>query len=209
VVQEFGTARTLSSPRVLALNNQQAILKVAENDVFFTVDVDLSVIGSTTTAQVVQSVDTEVNTVPIGLIMTVQPSIDRETGEITMNLRPTITRVVRRVRDPNPELAAADVVSEIPVVEVREVDTVVRMRSGEIMIMGGLMQEEVINDSERTPGFADVPLLGYLFQGRDDRARVTELVILLKATIVEGPVHAPQDRTIYETFTRDPRPLTF
>jgi len=208
-VQEFGTARTLSSPRLLALNNQQAVLKVAENDVFFTVDVDLAVLGNVNNAQVVQSIDTEANTVPIGLIMTVQPSVDRASRDITLNLRPTVTRVVRRVQDPNPELAAANVVSEIPVVEVREVDTVVRMHSGEIVVMGGLMQERTINNSQRTPGLADIPLLGELFTGRDDQAQVSELVIFLKATIVDGPTYHAQDQRVYDAFTEDPRPLQF
>lgn len=208
-VQEFGTARTLSSPRILALNNQQALLKVAENDVFFTVDVDLAVLGNINNAQVVQSIDTEANTVPIGLIMTVQPSVDRVSRDVTLNLRPTVTRVVRRVQDPNPELAAANVVSEIPVVEVREVDTVVRMHSGEIVVMGGLMQERTIKNSERTPGLADIPVIGELFTGRDDQAQVSELVIFLKATIVDGPTYQAQDQRVYDAFTDDPRPLQF
>jgi len=119
-LETFGDVKVLSSPKVMALNNQTAILKVVDNEVYFTTDVEVdsgSVNQNSTTV-----VDTDVHTVPIGIVMAVTPFID-ENREVTLNVRPTISRIIRFVDDPNPILAEQGVVSQIPVIQVREIET--------------------------------------------------------------------------------------
>lgn len=133
-----------------------------------------------------------------------------------MTLRPTISRVVDEKEDP-----AVAIVSKhgqkslVPEVQVRELDSVITMPSGTTVVMGGLMEERADNMESGLPGVSDVPLLGSLFKGKTEDNGVAELVIFLRATIVdqstdlpvrEEPI-APADKNLYETFTHDPRPL--
>lgn len=207
LMDTFGTSRTLSSPRLTVVNNETALLKVAQNEVYFTVE------SRTTTSQYAPPIVTytsTLNTVPIGLLMQVQPSINLQNAQISLNLRPTISRVVGRVQDPAVSLVNPDVVSAVPVVEVREVDSVVTMESGSVLIMGGLMQERSANEDEQIPGLGDVPVAGNLFKRQNRDSTVTELVIFLRATIVNGRDSVHQaDVDLYNTYTPDPRPIGF
>lgn len=218
LTDSFGVSRTLSSPRLHAMNNQQAVLTFAENEVYFTLDVqeeeDTSGNGSNTTL----TIDSTVNTVPIGVILTLQPSINLDTQEITMNIRPTLSRIASRVSDPGVEIIVArssqngddNVKSEIPVIEVRELDSILKIKSGEIMVIGGLMKEVNSNTDKGVPGAGRVPLFGHLFKSVEKGTEVVETVIFIKATIIPsaGLVEEP-DKKFYKTFTRDPRPLAF
>ncbi|SOE00030.1 pilus (MSHA type) biogenesis protein MshL [Caenispirillum bisanense] len=211
LVDEFGTARTLSNPRLTVLNNQNAVLKVAENEVYFTIRVEREQNDDGPDTVTYQS---ELRTVPVGLVLTVQPSINLDSREVAMSLRPTVSRIVDRVSDPGVELQAATVNatvrSLVPVVEVREMDSMVTLHSGDVLVLGGLMQERTANRDYGTPGLKDVPLLGMPFRREQKDTQVVELVIFLRATIVNGrdSVH-PADVELYNKFTPDPRPIAF
>jgi general secretion pathway protein D len=218
LMQRFGTVRTLSSPRLTVMNNQSAVLKVATNQVFFRLDYDREYGYQNLRER--EHVSSEVQTVPIGLVMVVHPSINVKNGHIMMTLRPTISRVVEEKEDPAVAiLSRQQQRSLIPVVQVREFDSVVGMESGEIVVLGGLLEERADNEQSAVPGISDIPLFGELFKGKNNERTVIELVIFLKATIVNAanqPVlpHqasslSPADQQIYESFTRDPRPLRF
>lgn len=218
LMDHFGTSRTLSSPRLTVVNNETALLKVAENEVYFRLTIERD--RDPETGIETRTYTSELNTVPIGLLMAVQPSINLATGQVHLNLRPTISRVVRRVEDPAVQLVMADinasnntnlsVTSLVPVVEVREMDSVVTMDSGSVMVMGGLMQERAENEREQVPGLGDIPVAGNLFRRQQRATEVVELVIFLRATIVRDrdSVH-PADIDLYNRFGPDPRPLAF
>ncbi len=215
LVQTFGTTRVLSAPRLTVLNNQTAVMKVATNQVYFVTQAQFTTTTNASGASITTNpiYTSTPRTVPVGLVMTVQPSIDTSTNSVTMTLRPTISRVVGQVDDPSIGLNAATagvasgVESKIPVLAVREMDSVIQLRSGEIAIMGGLMQDSSINEDQGIPGLADVELLGNLFKTRDNSARTSELVILLRATIADQPSPDPADGNLYFQYNRDPRPL--
>jgi MSHA type pilus biogenesis protein MshL len=212
-LDEFGYSRTLSSPRLTVMNNQTAILKVAQNQVYFRLNYDKH-LGTTLERDSV-SVSSDIQTVPIGLVMSVQPSIDADTGEIILFLRPTISRLSDSIRDPAVDIALSsnevgDIKpSVVPVVEVREIDSVLRLQNGEIAIMGGLMEVRTFDDTSKLPFLGDAPYLGDLFKSRTDGSYVVELVILLKATIAEDGhgfgVDASDSRL--QKMMPDPRPF--
>lgn len=214
-IEEFGASRILSSPRLTVMNNQTAILKVAQNQVYFRLNYDkqLNLLGNRETI----NVSSDIQTVPIGLVMFVQPSIDPETGNINLFLRPTISRLTHSVSDPAVEIAFANAKSSstvrpkpslIPVVEVREIDSVLRLQSGEITILGGLMEARTTNETSKLPLAGDLPIIGQLFTASADGNEIVELVILLRASIVEG-ASSPDaaDQRLYEDYVEDPRPL--
>ena len=205
-IQRFGTVRTLSSPRLAVLHNQTAVLKVAENQVFFRLFFE-RIEQDDGDDQI--NINSEIRTVPVGLIMTVQPSINAETDEISMALRPTVTRVIDVVQDPAVAIASNNTVqSEVPVIAVQEIDSVVTMNSGQVVVMGGLMRDFVVSQDDGVPVLGQLPGLGYLFKARDDQTRKTELVIFLRATIVDDVAVQPLDAELYQRFGGDRRPFT-
>jgi MSHA type pilus biogenesis protein MshL len=214
-IEEFGASQTLSSPRLTVMNNQTAILKVAQNQVYFRLRYDKQVSLNVNRENI--SVSSDIQTVPIGLVMSVQPSIDGDTGEIILSLRPTISRLTQSVRDPavdialtttNPDSLAQIKPSLIPVVEVREIDSVLRLKSGEIAVLGGLMEIRTTNERSQLPLLGDLPILGEAFSANTDSQQVVELVILLRATIAERMAPAPDaaDNRLYRNYGQDPRP---
>jgi type II secretory pathway component GspD/PulD (secretin) len=90
---------------------------------------------------------------------------------------------------------------------VREMDSVIRLRSGEVAVMGGLMQDSSINQDQGIPPFDEVPVVGMLAKSRDNQGTTTELVILLRATIADAPQADEADSDLYEHYSSDPRPL--
>jgi MSHA type pilus biogenesis protein MshL len=185
-LQTFGDVKIMSSPKIMALNNQTALLKVVDNLVYFTVDVniDTSAVAGGVGVIGTATYETKINTVPVGFVMSVTPYIN-EQDSVTLNVRPTISRVIRQMRDPNPDLAKQNVINEIPVIQVREVESVLRINSGDIAIIGGLMQDEISNTKKGIPVLSKLPLMGSLFRYDDDNTDKTELVIFIKPIVVK------------------------
>jgi general secretion pathway protein D len=182
LLEEFGNVSVLSSPKLMVLNNQTSLLKVVDNRVYFTVDVTETTNQNTTRV----TYETEIHTVPVGLVMSLIPYIS-DTNEIILNIRPTISRILQFVSDPNPTLGAANTKSLIPEIQVREMESMLRLSDGQVGIIGGLMQNSVDKQTKSVPGISKVPVLGEAFKSRDNELEKTELVIFMRATVVREP----------------------
>ncbi|VUD68033.1 Type II secretion system protein D [Thalassocella blandensis] len=195
-LETFGDVSIMSSPKVMALNNQTALLKVVDNIVYFNIEVNIETTtlpnGSTGIGFI--TYETEVNTVPVGFVMSVTPFIN-ESNSVTLNVRPTISRVIGQARDPNPALADAGVISEIPVIQVREVESVLKVSSGDIAVMGGLMQDEINKSKRGVPVLGRIPFVGPLFRYDDETVDKTELVIFIRPVVIN---HASIDTDLSE-----------
>jgi len=216
LINKFGTVRTLSSPRLTAMNNEPGVIKVATNYVYFRINYNRDYGYDSVREH--EYVSSEIHTVPIGLIMVVHPSINLADGSIVLSLRPTISRVVDEKADPAVAIVSKEAQqSYVPVVRKQEFESLVCMNSGEFIVMGGLMEEVAKNNQSGVPYLSEVPLLGNLAKAKSEDRVVSELVIFLKATIVDNkadtfvPVTestvAPADTHLYENFALDPRPL--
>jgi general secretion pathway protein D len=181
-LETFGDVKVLSSPKVMAINNQSALLKVVDNEVYFTTNVE-AVPGSVNQNSLV-TVDTDVNTVPVGFVMSVTPFIDHN-EVVTLNVRPTISRIIDFVADPNPELARAGVTSEIPVIQVREIESVLKIENGDTAVIGGLMQDQIDKTTSGVPLLSSIPVLGALFRYQDDKYVKSELVIFIRPVVTQ------------------------
>ncbi len=186
MLESFGTLRVLSSPKISVLNNQSSVLKVVDNKVYFTMDVTAGTPASPGVAATPASYSTKINTVPIGFLMTVVPQIS-ESSEVILNLRPTISRITGYATDPNPVLAQNQLINRIPEVQTREMESVLRVQSGGVAILGGLMQDSRNNNSDEVPGLNRLPVFGNLFKYRDEGSKKTELVIFLRPTVLIDP----------------------
>lgn len=179
LLQQFGDTKVLSSPKLMVLNNQTAVMKVVTNRVYFTVQAQQS--QASTGGGVLSTVTTTPNTVPIGLVMSVTPQIS-DVGTVNLNVRPTITSSNENVQDPNPQLTAVQ--SLIPVVQVSEMESMLQVDSGKTAVLGGLMQDTVQRTTNKVPGLGSIPGMGKLFNSRNDLNNKTELVIFLRPTVI-------------------------
>jgi MSHA biogenesis protein MshL len=179
LLEDYGNVKVLSSPKLSVMNNQTAMLRVVTNNVYFTIksDVAAGVSGSAP----VKAVTTTPQTVAVGFVMAVTPQIS-DSNTITMNIRPSITSIVGEVPDPNPDLT---IPSNIPVIRTREMESIMRIDSGSIAVMGGLMEDKLDNKDKGLPSLSRIPVFGNLFQNRNDTRSKTELVIFLRPVIIK------------------------
>lgn len=177
-LETFGNAHVLSSPKMMALNNQTAILKVVDNLVYFTIVQDVAA-GNTNTNNAVATTSTP-HTVPVGVVMSVTPQIS-DTGAVTLIVRPTISRESGpRVPDPvNPT-------SLIPEIQVREMESILQVDSGQTVVLGGLMQDNIQKSTQAVPVISKIPFFGRLFESNNDSNKKSELVIFLRPTIISN-----------------------
>lgn len=189
LVQRYGDTKVLSSPKIMAINNQTALLKVVDNYVYFGLTWERD---EDDNGNVEITYESELNTVPVGLIMSVTPFISGN-DEVTLSVRPTISRIVSFVEDPAVRLAAAtlqnpeDVKSEVPLIREREMEAVLKVRNGQTAVIGGLMQDSDDSQREGLPGLERTPGIGDAFAFQGKKRRKSELVIFIRPIIVESP----------------------
>jgi MSHA biogenesis protein MshL len=190
LLEQFGDVRVLSSPRLSVMNNQTAILRVTRDIIYFTLTpstTPITVTGSGLGGVAVQaSFTTTPNIAAEGFMMAVLPQIN-EVDAVVLNVRPTIRRRVDSVRDPNPALQGAGTQNDIPVFETREFDSILRLQSGEIAVLAGLMQDFAQTGDSGIPGIRSIPFIGEALSNRADLSTKTELVIFLRATVIRDP----------------------
>lgn len=210
LLESFGTVKVLSSPKISVLNNQTALLKVVDNKVYFTIDVTITPATANSAQLIVYN--TTVHTVPVGFVMSVTPQID-DADTVTLNVRPTISRITGYVNDPSPPLADAGVVSPIPEIQTREMESILKIGSGQTAIMGGLMQDSVDNIKDAIPGLSKLPVVGGAFAYRNETSTKSELVIFLRPIVIKdagmnGDFKAYRDLLPYNKFLNGvPNPL--
>ena len=193
LLKTFGDVKVLSSPKLMALNNQTAVLKVVENFVYFTIESEISQ-ATSLNATNISSIESEIHTVPVGLVMSVTPQIN-ENSAVTMNVRPTISRISSFVDDPGPRLIAQQAngnandnvfQNRIPVISVREMESILKVNSGQVAVLGGLMQDNYQRDTQGIPGLGDVPEVGNAFKHRDFQNTKSELIIFLRPVVMHN-----------------------
>lgn len=177
LLEQFGNAKVLSSPKISVINNQTAVLKVVDNLVYFDVKVESNQNTNTTTT----NTTTTPRTASVGFVMSVTPQIS-DNDTILMSVRPSITRLLRFVPDPNPQLT--NVQNLVPELRTREMESVMRVEDGSIAVMGGLMEDIRDNDDRTVPLFGRIPLIGALFTQRNDTFSKSELVVFIRPIVI-------------------------
>ncbi|MCX7192726.1 MAG: type II and III secretion system protein [Proteobacteria bacterium] len=188
LLETFGKLHVLSSPKLSVLNNQTGLVKVVDESVYFTIDVTQGTYGANNTVLTLPTYTSTIHTVPVGFMMYVTPQIGGDT-EVTLNLRPTITRILSYAKDPNPALInptnpALSVTNLIPQIQTREMESILRVRDGDIAVLGGLMQDTRNGNTSQIPGIGSMKGLGELFKARTDSNTKSELVIFLRPVIL-------------------------
>jgi len=197
LLKQFGDTKVLSSPKLMVLNNQTAVLKVVDNLVYFTVQVQDSLVANAGSSK---TITTTPNTVPVGVVMSVTPQIS-DAGSVNINVRPTISSFIRYVKDPNPQITDASLNQGIPEIRIREMESMLQINSGNTAVLGGLMQDEIRSNTDKVPGLSDIPGVGKaLFTGRNDSNAKTELVIFLRPTVIRNASLESDELATYKQY---------
>jgi MSHA biogenesis protein MshL len=173
---------------------------VVDNIVYFEVQSSAS---QATTGGVLQSITTTAKTVAVGVVMSVTAQIN-EDGRVLLTVRPTVTRLRPEqpfVADPNPVLQVANLV---PQIQVREMESVLQVGSGQTVVLGGLMQDDVRRQRDQIPGADYLNVFGELFRFRDERASKSELVVFLRPTVVAHPSLESDELRFFQRFLPQP-----
>lgn len=213
-ISRFGTVRALSSPRVTVMNNEQAVVNVTKDHKYL--DFDFTVTPASSTTSATFALDSTEKNAPEGVVLTVVPTANPDTGEITMAVRPTVLKVTRFITDPTISLDLAlnnidpSTVSVpdnlIPQVDVQEVDSMMRLQSGQMMALGGLMADGNTVTQQGVPVLADVPYFGNLFRSHIDSVQKSELVIFIRASVINGSNLDDGEKRAYKVFSEDRHP---
>jgi MSHA biogenesis protein MshL len=177
LLQTQGNVQVLSSPRITATNNQKAVIKVGEDEYFVTG------VSSTTTTGTSTTTTPEVELTPFfsGIALDVTPQIS-ENGSVILHVHPSVTVTEEQSKS----IGIGGEVLSLPLAQsrVRESDTIIRANSGEVVVIGGLIETYKVNEESKTPLLGDIPFLGELFKNKLQSSQKRELVIMLKPTVV-------------------------
>ena len=173
--------RIVSTPRIATLNNHKAIVKVVRNEVFFVAETEVTVVANVGQSAVTTFAPT---ITPVGVTLDVTPQISAE-REVTLHVHPSVSEIVE-VRE-QPRISGQTSTGSLPVVNLRETDSVVRIRDGETLVIGGLIQTRDLDVEKKIPLLGDIPWLGQLFRQSDVAEVRSELVIFLTPTVLDAP----------------------
>jgi MSHA biogenesis protein MshL len=176
LLETQGSVQVLSSPRIATVNNQKAVIKVGDDE-FFVTDISTNTI---TAGNAINTIDSpELTPFFSGIALDVTPQISDD-GEVILHIHPTVSEVREQLKNIGGQLVP------LAASQIREADSIVRAASGQIVVIGGLMQNTSEDDNAAVPGLGRIPGLGYLFKQKARTAVKSELVILLKPIVVDG-----------------------
>lgn len=175
-----GNVQILSSPRISTMNNQKAVIKVG-TDEFFVTDIDFDDNNSAVAATNNTSTSVELTPFFSGISLDVTPQIS-EQGEIILHVHPSVSEVADQEKVIT--VGERDVTLPLARSTVRETDSVIRAESGQIVVIGGLIQSSSEDNNSAVPFLSDIPLLGEFFKQRRFESKKSELVILLRPVVV-------------------------
>lgn len=188
LLETQGNAQVLSSPRVTAMNNQKAVIKVGQDEYFVTNVSTDTIVG---TGGTTSSPNITLQPFFSGIALDVTPQIDQN-GSVILHVHPSVTETAEQSK--TIRFSNEEVILPLAQSNIRESDTIIRARSGEIVVIGGLMQTVTSDSESRTPVLSAIPVLGKLFTSINKVEKKKELVILLKPTVVGEGVWQQQIR---------------
>lgn len=172
-----GNVQVLSSPRIATVNNQKAVIKVG-SDEFYVTDIDFESNNDTNS----NSTNVELTPFFSGIALDVTPQISEE-GKIILHVHPTISKV----EDQQKTISVSGSETNLPLAlsSIRESDSVITAENGQIVVIGGLIQNRSSDKNSSVPFLGDLPFIGELFKQKNEQSEKTELVILLRPTLTD------------------------
>jgi len=177
LLQTQGNVQVLSSPRITATNNQKAVIKVGEDEYFVTE------VSSTTTTGTSTTTTPEIELTPFfsGIALDVTPQISKD-GSVILHVHPSVT--ITEEQNKTIQIGSEQLILPLAQSSVRESDTIIRAQSGEVVVIGGLIETYKVDIESKTPLLGDIPYLGELFKNKSQKSQKRELVIMLRPIVV-------------------------
>ena len=177
LLQTQGNVQVLSSPRITATNNQKAVIKVGEDEYFVTE------VSSTTTTGTSTTTTPEIELTPFfsGIALDVTPQISKD-GSVILHVHPSVT--ITEEQNKTIQIGSETLILPLAQSSVRESDTIIRANSGEVVVIGGLIETYKVDIESKTPILGDIPFIGELFKNKSQKSQKRELVIMLKPIVV-------------------------
>jgi MSHA biogenesis protein MshL len=177
LLESQGSVKVLSSPRVSTVNNQTAIIKIGSDEFFVTEIASTTTTGAATTTTPEITLDSFFS----GIALEVTPQISEE-SDVILHIHPTVSEVT----DQTKTITVFGLEQSLPLAlsQIRESDSVVRVKDGQVVVIGGLMGDSLSDARQGTPWFGRIPIIGHLFRHSRDSSLKSELVILLRAKVV-------------------------
>ncbi len=174
-----GDAQVLSSPRVSTVNNQKAVIKVGSDEFFVT-----EVSSTTTSGTGGTTTNPELTLTPFfsGIALDVTPQISAD-GDVILHIHPSVSEITDQLK--NITVGGQDFELPLAFSTVRESDSIVKAKNGQVVVIGGLMQNSTNDEIAGVPGASDVPFFGEIFKQKRKVNRRSELVILLRPIVVD------------------------
>jgi len=179
ILKTIGETKLLSSPRIAAVNNEEASILIGTREAYIT-DTVTQGQSTTTTAESVTFLD-------VGVQLNVTPVIN-EDGFVTMKIRPEVSAIDRYLTT---YYSTGTVRSEIPIVSTTTAETTVMVKDGYTIIIGGLIKDETVRTTKKIPILGDIPFLGMAFRQIDEDKEKTEIVVFLTPHIITGDKDMP------------------
>ena len=176
----FGVTKAVSSPRISAINNQKSTLTFANKLVYFKIEQTAGVGGTTTNNPLSPTKNSTKQEESVGVILNLTPSINLKTNEVTISIEPKFTTSNEKVEDP------ANPGNFVPVIVTRELKTIAKIQSGNVLVLGGLMEDGSDNKQTGTPFVSKIPVIGWFFKFVSRSSKIKETVIFIKATIINS-----------------------
>lgn len=174
-LRQQGNLKVVSKPRLRTLNNQPAVVRVGQDVPVFI----RQVTQSPGTPPVITTNET-IQTITVGTVLSITPQVSGD-GLITLDVTPAVSRLVRTETSATGQTNA-------PVIDIRQASSIVRLRDGDTVIMGGLVQDSTSTTRRKVPVLGDIPLLGKAFTGKYDNSERTELIFFLTPRIIQDSV---------------------
>lgn len=173
-----GDVNVLSSPRITAINNQKAVIKVGNDEYFVT---EVSSTTSSVGSSVVSNPEIELTPFFSGIALDVTPQIDDESN-VLLHVHPSVINVVEQQKT----IELQDGTFQLPLANssIRESDTMIKSASGDVVVIGGLMSSRTTDNTSKVPLLGSIPILGELFTNRKEEIKKTELIILIKPVVI-------------------------
>ena len=179
LLQTQGDVQMLSNPRVTVTNNQKAVIKVGQDEYFVT---DVSTSEDQSATQTENENDIELTPFFSGIALDVTPQIDRS-GSVILHVHPSVTETAEQTKII--QVGNQQILLPLAQSNIRESDTVIRARDGEIVVIGGLMETITSEQESKTPLLGDIPIIGNAFKNKAKTQSKRELVILIRPSVVQ------------------------
>ena len=202
ILETFGTTRSISSPRLTAMHNQNSSIRFEDSLVYYELKSNTnSSIGSISTTNLVNTtIESVRKEIPTGTFLDIKPLINLDSKEIILDVKPEISIQSGFVADPTTDAQGNNIGNVSPQIKKRTLSVKAKIKDGDVLVLGGLLKDDTTDSDSAIPLIHRIPVIGWIFKSISKTSSITETVIFLKATIINEDSTSLRDREFSDKF---------